>query len=682
MADPSPAADRNLLFGILALQMDFVSREALLHGMNAWVLQKDTPLGHLLRQQGALGEAEHGLVEAVVERHLERHGHDAHQSLAAVSSVGSVRRELARIADADVQASLARVAPARPADDDPFATRPGPVGTPTSAGQRFQILRPHAKGGLGEVFVARDEELPREVALKHIQDGHADDPGSRARFVLEAEITGGLEHPGIVPVYGLGAYPDGRPYYAMRFIRGDSLKEAIDDFHRAERPGRDLGERALAFRALLRRFVDVCNGVAYAHSRGVIHRDLKPANVMLGPYGETLVVDWGLAKVIGKSGEPPASATGGLEPTLRPRPGSGFDETVPGSVVGTPAYMSPEQASGRLEAVGPASDVYSLGATLYLLLTGKAAFAGDTAEVLRRVLRGEFTRPRQVKRDVPAALEAVCLRAMARQPEDRYGRALELAADIEHWLADEPVAAYPEPAAVRARRWLRRHRVWVTGGVAALAVAAALLGVLAWVLEGKNQELVEANERERQQRELADRQRQKAERNEKSAAEQRGLALQTIRRVVEQIHERLKDRPGLAELRKELLRTALDGLRKVARRADTAQSIDHQTFRAHLEMGDIFLEYGGLAEAHRQYRQAHEVARQMAAADPQSAQAQRDLSISYGSLGDVSRQLGKTEAGGRITGTGWPSASGWRPGIPKAPRPSATCPSPIPSWGN
>jgi serine/threonine-protein kinase len=644
MADPSPAADRNLLFGILALQMDFVSCEALLQGMNAWVLQKDTPLGHVLQKHGALGEAEHGLVEAVVQRHLERHGHDAHESLAAFSSVGSVRQELARIADADVQASLARVAVPTPTEANRWHTGATTVGVPTSAGQRFQILRPHARGGLGEVFVARDEELHREVALKHIQGGHADDPGSRARFVLEAEITGGLEHPGIVPVYGLGCYPDGRPYYAMRFIKGDSLKEAIDDFHRAERPGRDPGERALAFRALLRRFVDVCNGVAYAHSRGVIHRDLKPANVMLGPYGETLVVDWGLAKVIGKSGEPPASATGGPEPTLRLRPGSGTDETVPGSVVGTPAFMSPEQAAGRLEAVGPASDVYSLGATLYVLLTGKAAFAGETAEILRRVLRGDFMQPRQAKRDVPPALEAVCLRAMALRPMERYGRALDLAADIEHWLADEPVAAYPEPAAVRARRWLRRHRAWVTGGVAALAVAAVLLGVLAWVLEDKNQELVEANERERQQRELADKQRQKAERNEKSAAEQRGLALQTIRRVVDQIHARLKDRPGLAELRKELLRTALDGLRKVARRADTAQSIDDATVGAHLEMGDIFLEYWGLGEAQRQYRLAHEAVRQMAAADPQSAQAQRDLAVSYIKLGEVSQLLGKTEA--------------------------------------
>src|SRR5207245_1911041 len=140
--------------------------------------------------------------------------------------------------------------------------------------------------------------------LKEIQERHAAHPESRARFLLEARITGGLEHPGIVPVYGLGTYADGRPFYAMRFVQGDSLKEAVERFHR-EKATLPAGERTLRLRALLGRFVDVCNAVAYAHSRGVLHRDLKPGNVMLGKYGETLVVDWGLAKVVGQA-EPEA----------------------------------------------------------------------------------------------------------------------------------------------------------------------------------------------------------------------------------------------------------------------------------------------------------------------------------------------------------------------------------------
>src|SRR5262249_21370440 len=199
-------------------------------------------------------------------------------------------------------------------------------------------------------------ELSREVALKQIIDRHADDATSRQRFLLEAKITGGLEHPGIVPVYGVGCDGHGRPYYAMRFVRGDSLKEAIEHFHADTALKTDPGRRSLELRRLLRRFLDACNAVGYAHSRGVLHRALKPGNVIVGKYGETLVVDWGLAKVVGRAD--PGSAPD--ERTLVPSSSSGRAETLPGSALGTPAYMSPEQARGDLDRLGPRSDVYSL----------------------------------------------------------------------------------------------------------------------------------------------------------------------------------------------------------------------------------------------------------------------------------------------------------------------------------
>jgi formylglycine-generating enzyme required for sulfatase activity len=488
---PSPSADRNLLFGVLALQMDFIGRDALIRALQAWVFAKAKPLGQILAEQGALSAERRELLEALVREHLRQHGGDPQQSLASLSSLGSAHAVLAGIADPDVQASLARVSMAR--SEPTFApTSPLSAGVPAVPGQRFRILRPHARGGLGEVYVALDGELHREVALKEIQPAHAGHPESRARFLLEAEVTGGLEHPGVVPVYGLGTYADGRPYYAMRFIKGDNLKEAIERFHRADGPGRDPGERALALRQLLGRFVDVCQAVAYAHSRGVLHRDLKPGNVLLGPYGETLVVDWGLAKVVGR----PEGGADSSEGTLRPPSASDAAPTEMGRVVGTPAYMSPEQASGQLDQLGPASDVYSLGATLYALLCGRPPFeGGGVAEVLERVRKGAVLPPRQVHGGVPAALDAVCRKAMAVRPEDRYLSAQTLAEEIERWLADEPVTAYREPMTARLARWRRRHPTLVT---ATVLVLLTLIGavVVGGLIFSREQERARA-ERER-----------------------------------------------------------------------------------------------------------------------------------------------------------------------------------------
>ena len=344
------------------------------------------------------------------------------------------------------------------------------------------------------MFVALDQELHREVALKQIVDKHADDPASRARFLLEAEVTGGLEHPGIVPVYGLGTYADGRPFYAMRGLsRATRLREAIDRFHADGATAEDAGRRPLELRKLHRRFLEVCNAIDYAHGRGVLHRDIKPRNIVVGKHGETLVVDWGLAKATGRS-DPSAG-----ERTLVPRGSGSSSETLPGSALGTPGYMSPEQARGDLDRLGPHSDVYSLGATLYCLLTGRAPFEGDDlGEVLGRVEAGDFPPPHRLDPSIDAALEAVCLKAMALRPADRHGSARALAEDVERWMADEPVSAWAEPWSRKFSRWLSRHRTGVTAAAAAVLAGVVGLSAVLAVQSAANTRLSASLERETQ----------------------------------------------------------------------------------------------------------------------------------------------------------------------------------------
>jgi serine/threonine protein kinase len=518
------SADRNLLFGMLALHAGLVSREQMLDAFNAWVARKEAPLGQLLCERGALDEDARGRLDGLVDLQLRRHG-DARKGLAALRIDPEARRDLGRLADPDVQAGLALLAagqettPPGPATAAwPRAAAPAADALPP-AGLRYRRLRSHAKGGLGEVFVALDEELRREVALKEIQARFADDPDARARFLREAEVTGNLEHPGVVPVYGLGAYPDGRPLYAMRFIKGESMQVAVARFHEADsRPGRDPGERGLALRDLLGRFVAACNAVGYAHARGVVHRDFKPANVMLGEFGETLVVDWGLARAFDQPrGE---RTTAGRTPACS---GGASAPTQVGQVVGTPAYMPPEQANGQLDRVGPASDVFSLGATLYCLLTGQPPYAG--ADVLVQAALAEVVPARRRNPRVPRALEAVCAKAMAARPEDRYPTALALAQDVERFLADEPVSAFRDPLPARLGRWARKNRTLVTTAAGVLLVALAALSVGLAVVGGLNQKLEAANADLKESNESLEAARAQAQERRLEAERERNVAV-------------------------------------------------------------------------------------------------------------------------------------------------------------
>ncbi len=501
----------------------------------------------------------------------------------------------------------------------------GPAAEPArpTDGIRYRALRPHARGGLGEVFVAEDCELHREVALKEILPQHAADPRVRSRFLVEAEITGNLEHPGVVPVYGLGAYPDGRPFYAMRFIKGESLKDAIRRFHDADTPGRDPSKRSLAMRQLLRRFIDMCNAVAYAHSRGVVHRDLKPANVMLGKYGETLVVDWGLAKAVGRQ------ATNGLtevdaEASIRPSFGSQVDPTQLGMAIGTPTYMSPEQAGATPAEAGPASDIYSLGGTLYTLLTGRTPVEGaEVGAVLLQVHRGEIPPPRQVKKGVPVALEAVCRKAMALRPEDRYATALALAADVEGWLADEPVSAYREPWRARVWRWLRRHRTLAASAAAALVVLLIAMTAGLVVVKGEQQQTQAAWAAEAKRRQQA------------------RQALDAMSSKV--IDEWLAKQKQLTPEHRAFLEQALAFYEQFATDTGKDEAGCAGVAAAYFRVGGIQRRLGRMADAEMAYERSRDLYKQMAADFPNVPQYRADLAGSHHDLGSLRRATGQLQ---------------------------------------
>ncbi len=611
-APAGPAADRNLLFGVLALQADFLDPARFVEACSAWGAHKDIRLADLLVERGWLTPADRADVERFLDRKLKKHNGDVQAGLAEVSTAG-VRHTLAFVADPVVQQSLATVPPSNAVLDKPTLDYQ-PAGR-----DRYTLTRLHAKGGMGQVWVARDKDLGREVALKELQGDRAADDALLSRFVEEAKVTGQLEHPNIVPVYELARPAGEGPFYTMRFVRGRTLESGIQ-VHHQKRKANEAGR--LDLRELLSQFMAVCNAVAYAHSRGVLHRDLKPGNVVVGNFGEVIVLDWGLAKLKG-TGEPSADLLPVSVGTATAR-----GATVQGQMLGTPSYMPPEQAEGRFDLVDERSDVYGLGAILYELLTGEPPFSGaDTLTIIARVVADLPVPPRQRVGAVPRALEAICLKALAKRQADRYESAGELSQEVQRWLADEPVMACVEPWTARTARWARRHRVLVAGCVAALLVATAALAVTAAVVGGKNAELAGKNAALAQ---ANDRERQTAER-----------AQRTIEDMTSE--EALKFLETQKELRPEqrrFLEQALAYYRKATQEQAAAEADQARQAGAYRNMGRLQERLGLLAEAEAAYRAALEEYASLTADHPLEAQYRHGLARSHLVLGSLLADLG------------------------------------------
>ena len=368
------------------------------------------------------------------------------------------------------------------------------------------------RGGIGRVMIAFDRHLGRDVAVKELLPAaypkHPDDTaGDLARFLREARITGQLEHPSIVPVYELGQRTDGSLYYAMKLVRGRTLRQAIDDAKTFE-------DRM----ALLRHFVDLANAIAYAHSRGVVHRDIKPENVMLGEFGETVVLDWGLAKV--RDSADPLRTT--LQNELRRLKGTDAPDTLVGEVVGTPAYMSPEQAEGAIDNVDERSDVWSLGAVLFEILTGRTPFKGKNVEyLLYQVITADFEPVRATAGDAPADLAAIAEKALSKNAADRYPHAGALVEDVIAFQNGRQVAAYDYSLWELLKKFVREYRVATIASVIISAVIA--LGVVATLAGYQQARIAQAQAESAQAEAVAAR--LLAETNERQAHDNLSVAL-------------------------------------------------------------------------------------------------------------------------------------------------------------
>ena len=356
----------------------------------------------------------------------------------------------------------------------------------TTDRKRYVVIREIARGGMGKVLEVEDTELRRSVALKVLRKELLGRRDVVERFLEEAQITGQLEHPNIVPVHEMGVDGAGNLYFTMKYVEGASLAEVLLRLREGNRDA----EREYPLLRLLDVFIKICEGMGFAHNRGVIHRDLKPANIMVGRFGEVQVMDWGVAKVVGRQFRTSENESGVV---LTDRLDSGSVHTMMGSIIGTPSYMSPEQAKGDIDIINHKSDIFSLGVILYEMLCLRSPWTGKSSdEVLEQVRELTPMKPRErnPEVEVPAELERLALKCLEKDPEDRIDTVRELAANVRNFIEGRAMGSVDYSPLRLAMKWVGRNKKEVIGSMlAVLAVVAGILGTL-WYLQKLEQDKV------------------------------------------------------------------------------------------------------------------------------------------------------------------------------------------------
>jgi len=463
----------------------------------AWMAANPShPLGERLVASGVLSEGDRRMVEQIVDAAMSAHEGDAGATL---DSLGGGKEVYETLEGTVVPTKWGWESSHAPSILPGEAVDPEKAISLWEVPGRYRERREQGRGGMGRVLLVRDESLGRDIVLKELlpaeEGGSESEATSRAlmsRFLREAMITAQLEHPSIVPVYELGRRRDRSLYYTMKFVRGENMARVL-------KGAGTLRERL----KMLPHLVDLCHALAYAHSRKVIHRDLKPSNIMVGRFGETMIIDWGMARARDHEDLTPADVERSI---TRVRLGEEVEgaHTAYGSAFGTPAYAPPEQAMGLLEEVDERSDVYSLGAVLYEILTGRPPFTGkNVREIVDRVISEPPTPVLSLEPGAPAELVSICEKAMQKRPADRYQSVDELRDDLVRYLSGGLVRAHGYALSEIVGHYYQRHRPVLTT-VAVSLVALLVLGVFAYV------RVVQARDREHEQRLVAERAQQAA----------------------------------------------------------------------------------------------------------------------------------------------------------------------------